>query len=106
MSKMVSHINKGVKMPRVAHFEIMAEDPKRAVQFYENVFGWRVEKWDGPQDYWLGSTEAGDEMGINGGIGKSQGPAMLINTINVSSLDEAAAKIIQHGGKVAMPRMA
>ena len=38
-------------MARVVHFEISADDPQRAVDFYARVFDWRSEKWDGPQDY-------------------------------------------------------
>ncbi len=93
-------------MPRVVHFEIMAEDPERAVKFYQNVFGWRVQKWEGPEDYWLVNTGSGDEMGIDGGIGKSRGPALTVNTVDVASVDEISEKILQHGGKVALPKMA
>ena len=35
-------------MPRVIHFEIPADDPDRAAKFYGNVFGWKLDKWDGP----------------------------------------------------------
>jgi predicted enzyme related to lactoylglutathione lyase len=31
-------------MSRVMHFEIPAVDPNRAVNFYETVFGWKIEK--------------------------------------------------------------
>lgn len=31
-------------MPRVVHFEIPADDPGRAVKFYESVFGWQIQK--------------------------------------------------------------
>jgi hypothetical protein len=31
-------------MGRVAHFEIHADDPQRAVKFYSDVFGWTIEK--------------------------------------------------------------
>jgi hypothetical protein len=37
-------------VPRVIHFEIPADDPRRAVKFYEKVFGWRIDKW-GAIDY-------------------------------------------------------
>ena len=40
-------------MGRVVHFEIHAENPERAVKFYSAVFGWRMQKWDGPAEYWL-----------------------------------------------------
>ena len=38
-------------MPRVIHFEIHAEDPERAVTFYQRVFGWTCTKWSGPVEY-------------------------------------------------------
>src|SRR5207248_9917827 len=40
-------------MPRVVHFEVHADDPERAAKFYRELFGWRVEKWSGPVDYWM-----------------------------------------------------
>ena len=43
-------------MSRVVHFEIPADDPVRAAKFYEDVFGWKIEKWEGPFDYWLVTT--------------------------------------------------
>jgi predicted enzyme related to lactoylglutathione lyase len=44
-------------MSRPVHFEIMAADPARAVEFYTKVFGWQIHKWEGgDQDYWLVTT--------------------------------------------------
>jgi predicted enzyme related to lactoylglutathione lyase len=40
-------------MPRVVHFEISADDPERAIRFYEHVFGGEFTKGEGPMDYWL-----------------------------------------------------
>ena len=34
-------------MLRVVHFEINADDPERVVKFYQKVFGWKIEKWNG-----------------------------------------------------------
>jgi hypothetical protein len=31
------------EMPRVVHFEVDAKKPERAIRFYEEVFGWRIE---------------------------------------------------------------
>jgi predicted enzyme related to lactoylglutathione lyase len=61
-------------MPRVVHFEIHAEKPEKAVEFYSKVFGWKIQKWDGPVDYWLVSTGSADERGIDGGIMRRHGP--------------------------------
>ncbi|MCX6616302.1 MAG: VOC family protein, partial [Acidobacteria bacterium] len=43
-------------MPRVVHFEIAADNMERAAEFYEQVFGWKFQKWSGPQEYWLITT--------------------------------------------------
>ena len=46
---------KGVElknMSKVIHFEIPADNPERAIKFYEDVFGWEIEKWE-LGDYWL-----------------------------------------------------
>ena len=49
------------------HFEILARAPDSLVTFYRNVFGWTIEKWEGPVDYWLVRT--GDEvLGIDGAL--------------------------------------
>ena len=36
-------------MSRVVHFEIAVDDAARARAFYENVLGWKINKWDGPR---------------------------------------------------------
>jgi predicted enzyme related to lactoylglutathione lyase len=94
-------------MLRVVHFEINADDPERAVKFYQKVFGWKIEKWNGPIDYWLVMTGPNDQPGINGGIMKREDPqASTYNTVDVPSVDEFTKKIIEQGGKVVVPKMA
>ena len=60
-------------MPRVVHFEIHAGDPERAVNFYQTLFGWNFQKWEGPMPYWLITTGPDDQRGINGGLVQRQG---------------------------------
>ena len=94
-------------MSRVIHFELPADNPERAVDFYKKVFGWTFHKWDGPQEYWLVSTGQDTEPGINGGLMRRQYPgAGTCNTIDVASLDQAVASVAQHGGKTVVPKMA
>jgi predicted enzyme related to lactoylglutathione lyase len=93
-------------MPRVVHFEISADDPQRAVDFYVGVFGWEVTKWGGPKDYWLIKTGPDSEVGINGGLFKRMGPVGWVNSISVHSVDDYVAKVEAAGGKVAVPKMA
>lgn len=92
---------------RVAHFEINADDPERAAQFYKEVFGWQIQKWEGPIDYWLVTTGPDDEPGINGGLMKRENPqATTVNVIEVLSVNELTKKIVEKGGKVVVPKMA
>ena len=92
-------------MPRVIHFEIAVDDPARAVAFYQNAFGWKIEKWAGPMDYWLIKTGDPGEMGIDGALTLRAGAkAPIVNTIGVPSVDTFQEKITVAGGKVLMPK--
>jgi uncharacterized protein len=99
-------------MARVVHFEIHAENPERASEFYQAVFGWEIKKWEGPTDYWLITTGPDSEMGINGAIMrrfeplKGEAITAYVCTIGVESLDESIDKITRSGGTVTMPKMA
>ena len=86
-------------MPRIIHFEINADDPKRATEFYKKVFGWKVEKWKGPTDYWLVTTGDEKQPGIDRAIMERMKKATTINTIDVPSVDEFIKKIEKAGGK-------
>jgi predicted enzyme related to lactoylglutathione lyase len=91
-------------MPRVIHFEIPAEDPVRAVEFYQKVFDWKIQKWEGPVDYWLVKTGQEDEPGIDGAIKERVENEGTHNTIDVPFIDEFVQKIEEAGGKVLMPK--
>lgn len=87
-------------MARVVHFEIAATDPEKVIDFYKNVFGWQIEKWNGPTDYWLVNTGDQAKPGINGAITPREGSlGATINTIDVPSFDDALEKVITNGGK-------
>ena len=88
-------------MPRVVHFEICADQPERAVEFYQNVFGWEVRRWDGPLEYWLIITGDDDEPGINGGlVHRDSSVVGPTNIIDVDSLDVAMLRVAQSGGDI------
>jgi predicted enzyme related to lactoylglutathione lyase len=100
-------------MPRVIHFEIHAENPERAIAFYQGVFGWKFQKWDGPMDYWMIITGSDAEKGINGGMVRRMGPGPVemqaVNayacTIDVPAIDDYVAKAVTAGGVIALPKM-
>ena len=93
-------------MPRVIHFEIPAKDLDRVARFYTDVFGWKVEKWSGPVDYWLVTTGNKREPGIDGAISRQTPGGTTCNTISVPSVDEFIAKVEAAGGKAITQKMA
>lgn len=94
-------------MPRPVHFDITADDPKRAMKFYETVFGWKFEKWDGPMEYYMATTGGDKEPGINGGISKKGESGMPnMNTIGVPDVDSFSKNVQNGGGKILQPKTA
>jgi uncharacterized protein len=94
-------------MPRPIHFEISADEPSRAVKFYQEVFGWKIEKWNGPMEYWMVMTGDSKQPGIDGGIMRREQPfPPTTNTMDVPSVDDFVAKVLKSGGKVVRPKMA
>jgi predicted enzyme related to lactoylglutathione lyase len=82
-------------MPRVIHFEVHADKPERAVKFYEDAFGWKVKKWEGPVDYWLVTTGEDKHPRINGAIMQRVNKGTVYNMIDVPSVDEFIKKIVK-----------
>jgi len=107
-------------MNRVIHFEIHAADPERAAGFYRDVLGWAIKEWTIPgvelpkeNRYWLVTTGAEPEPGINGGMLIRRGAAPVagqavnayICTVGVASLEESLAKAVAAGGAIVLPKM-
>lgn len=98
-------------MSRVIHFEIHADKPQRAIAFYQGMFGWNFQKWNGPIDYWMIVTGPNDQKGINGGMiqrqGTIDGTAVIayVCTVDTADLDSATAKATQLGGQLVVPKM-
>lgn len=93
-------------MPRVIHFEIAAKEPERIAEFYADVFGWKVRKWESPEEYWHVSTGGKDNPGIDGGIHAANGLfSGCVNTIEVPAIDDYIILINKSGGKVLTDKM-
>ena len=94
-------------MPTIVHFDIAADDPGRAKQFYEKVFDWNIEKPPGPMEYYMVETEElNGEKGVGGGLGKRGDANQKITLyIGVNSVDEYSTKVEASGGKVVQPKM-
>lgn len=96
-----------ITMGRVVHFEIVADDAERISKFYEKVFDWNVQKWQGPIDYWFLMT--GDEKvpGIDGAFGMRQSVEdVTVNTIDVDDIDNYVKRVEKNGGEIVRPKQA
>jgi len=80
-------------MSRVNYFDMSADNPERAMNFYKNVFAWRFEKWNGPFDYWLAMTGDPKEAGIDGGIAQRTDP----NSRIMNFIDVPLSMNVEHG---------
>ena len=96
-------------MSRPVHFEIHAEDPARAIEFYEMALGWTFKPLEG-RDYWLIATGSHEEAGINGGLRRRQGSSPpagaavpligYICTLEVRDLDTHLKAVTNAGGSI------
>ncbi|MBY8988246.1 MAG: VOC family protein [Candidatus Lokiarchaeota archaeon] len=94
-------------MPRLVHFEMNVKDKKKTISFYEKVFGWKFQKWEGPMDYWLIMTGDENDPGIDGGLGTAEkGFPNVVNTIDVDDIDKIIKKIETNGGEIVRPKHA
>ncbi|MDP3958195.1 MAG: VOC family protein [bacterium] len=99
---------------RVIHFEINAQDPPRAVEFYKAVFGWQISKRDGLGEYWNVMTGKEGEPGVNGGIMRRTSGApeagdpvnAYVCVVGVEDVDLALEKVAANGGILMVPAMA
>lgn len=98
-------------MPRVCHFEIHAEAPERAIDFYSRLFGWQFARWGGPMEYWTITTGPESESGINGGLvrrrGTIDGVAVIayVCTVDVPAIDDTISAAVTAGGSIALAKM-
>src|SRR3989339_1690612 len=106
-------------MNRIIHFEIQADNPEQAAEFYRHVFGWNIEKYKGDDlgfEYWMVMTaeDNSPEPGINGGLLKRPagtpppecGTNAYVCSVVVDNFDKTAEKIKNAGGREAMPKFA
>lgn len=93
-------------MSRIVHFEIPVKDADKVAKFYQEVFGWKTTKWDGPADYWLVETGEEGTVGINGGLYNPEGDvSVVVNTIGVGDLDAMLVKVKANGGSIVGEKM-
>lgn len=98
-------------MDPVVHFEMPAQDMKRAKRFYERVFDWDVLPAYDSYFYAHTASETGDDNmsqtpgEINGAIQQRDNTiGALRMVIRVADLDAALEKVLQEGGRIFIPK--
>lgn len=96
----------------VVHFEVPARKAKlnKVRRFYEDVFGWKIEKVKG-MDYWMVWTEkTNPKTGmlhkknmINGGMMKRRGETGPVIVLQVKNIKSHLRKAEARGAKIVMP---
>ena len=83
---------------QINHIEFPADDPQRAMRFYEAVAGWEFSTVEGTHDYWVFLYAEG----FGGGIGKRGVTTgqVVRDYIEVDSIEDALAAAERTGGKV------
>ena len=92
------------------YFEIQADDTKRAIDFYSQVFGWKFSSVPGlPIPYWIIET-GGSRGGLRQRPAKTPPPQSGTNafvcSLEVENFDVTAQIIQKLGGIVALPKFA
>ena len=95
----------------IIHFEIPAADAEKLKRFYAGLFGWKIERFPGPMEYWMIQTVPTDDKGmplrpgVNGGMVKKEHPEQKpVNYISVDNIGESIKKVKQLGGKIVTPK--
>ena len=99
-------------MPTIVHFDIPSDDIESSKKFYNDLFGWKIDKWPGSEhaahDYWMITTtdDKGNEA-LRGGMMKRQSAQQqgITNYFDVKSVQEYSAQVEKLGGKVISPKM-
>jgi uncharacterized protein len=89
------------------YFEIEADDPGRAINFYSQVFGWRFSQDEGPEPYWR--IEA--DVSYGGLLPRTAirpptqcGANAFVCSIEVENFDATEQTIQRLGGLVKEPK--
>jgi len=94
-------------MSKVNYFELQADNPERAMEFYEKAFGWKFNKSNMGEGYWPFEAGPTDEEGSNGGLMRRAFPGQgNLITIFVDDLDKAMEAITSAGGEIIHPKLA
>lgn len=92
------------------YFDLTVHDVDKARSFFEQVLGWRFERFPMPYEYYRILAGPETEPGIDGGIGAVKdapiagGNPLTQVTVPVPNLDIVLSKVKASGGRIVEPR--
>ena len=90
----------------IVWFEIPADKPERAKEFYGKLFGWNINPFPNMPDYKHIDT-GGSEASPDGGLMKRMHPGHTITTyVLVPSVTKHVTKVEKLGGRICKPKTA
>lgn len=93
------------------YFDLTVSDLGKARHFFENVLGWRFERFPMPYEYYRITAGRPEDAGIDGGIGAvadaplSNGRPVTQVTIPVDDLDSVLRSVEESDGHILEPKM-
>ena len=97
-------------MLSIAYFEIQADNPQQAMEFYRQLFGWEFfREPQSPPDYWQIRTD-----NLRGGLLRRPAPIpppptgtnAFVCSVEVPNFDALAEMVLKLGGNIALPKFA
>jgi predicted enzyme related to lactoylglutathione lyase len=88
---------------RFVWYEQLAKDPKKAIDFYTNVVGWKAQPFEQGEDYvmWVGEQgPVGGVMQLPEEAAKMGTPPHWMAHVQVENVDATASQVKKLGGKV------
>jgi len=88
----------------VTHWQIVSQDPEGAADFYEELFGWKIDSANRP-NYRMVDTQS-EGKGVPGGIWPCppEGQALVQLFVEVEDVDGAVKKVTALGAGIVMPK--
>jgi uncharacterized protein len=90
----------------IVWFGIPADNTRRAKKFYGDLFGWKIERFQGPEEYWHIETAGGEDTPDGGIKIREQPQEPITNYVSVDSVADFSKKIEKLGGKICMAKTA
>ncbi|HWS57381.1 MAG TPA: VOC family protein [Actinotalea sp.] len=86
----------------ITHIDIPVGDPRQAATFYGAMFGWQIEEYPGFEGYPM--WQAPNKVSGGGLAPRSADFTQPRSYVEVDSIDDALARVVELGGAVAQPK--